>query len=143
MMDIRGKLKKFTDSLALYMKQGVAPREIAFAVAIGTFIAFIPMVGVHTALAFLCAFVLRINPLIVLLGTQISNPLTFPIQLFVSAQAGNIILHGSLISMRFASDTDWVNTYIIPLIMGSIVLGIIGSFAAYGGAYFFMRKRMK
>lgn len=143
MMAARGILKKFRESLTHYIKQGVSSREIAFAVALGTFIAFIPMVGVHTALAFISAYILRINPLIVLLGTQISNPLTFPFQLFVSAQAGHIILHGTLISMTFKPDTDWIKTYIIPLLTGSVVLGIIGSFAAYGGTYLIVRKRVK
>jgi len=143
MMKKHLKLEKFRDAIVHYMKQGVAPREIAFAIALGTFIAFIPMVGVHTALAFVFAFALRINPLIVLLGTQISNPITFPFQLFMSAQAGHVILHGSLIKMQFDPDADWINTYIIPLVTGSLILGIICSLAAYGVAFSIMRKRIK
>ncbi|MGE5893544.1 MAG: DUF2062 domain-containing protein [bacterium] len=125
------------------LKQGVSRGEIASALALGIFIAFLPMVGVHTIMAFGLAFFLRLNPLVVFLGTQISNPLTFPFQLFISAQAGNLVLHGSFLRIRFSGDVDWVKTYLIPLIAGSLMLGALCSVLSYVWSYRLLKKRIK
>jgi uncharacterized protein len=114
-----------------YARSGITPRRVAAAVALGTLIAFVPMVGVHTIMALGLASLIRLNPLVVLLGTQISNPLTFPFQLFISAEVGSLILHGRRLALEFNRNTDYLNLYITPILVGSIVLGIIASCLAY------------
>jgi uncharacterized protein (DUF2062 family) len=140
-MKFRKKVEKAKKKLIDYLKQGVSPAEIAFAVALGIFIAFIPMVGVHTALAFVLAWVMRINPVIVFLGTQISNPLTFPFQIVISAQAGHLVMHGGFLPLKWSADIDWVNTLLWPTLLGSLMLGIVFSVSFYIGVYQFLKRR--
>jgi uncharacterized protein (DUF2062 family) len=121
--------------------KGLSPAEIAFAVALGNFIGFIPVIGTHTLIAFGLAYILRLNPLIVLLGTQISNPISFPFQIFISAEVGNLILKGSFLKIKFSGDINYVNHYVWPIIVGSLVLGIVVSGLSFFLIKYFLNKR--
>lgn len=114
--------------------------QASLALAMGIFIAFVPLVGVHTLMALGLAFLLRLNPLIVLLGTQISNPLTFPLQLFLSVQAGHLLLHGTFVQMEFSPHTDWIGLYLFPLALGSAVLGTVFSVMLFFGSQRILRR---
>jgi uncharacterized protein (TIGR03546 family) len=122
---------KLKDLVIRFSKKGLSPKEIALAIAVGIFIAFIPVMGTHTLTAFALAYVLRLNTLIVILGTQISNPLSYPFQLFISAEVGNLILNGSFLEITFSRDINYLHHYILPIIVGSLVLGIIVSSLSY------------
>ncbi|GBD98367.1 hypothetical protein BMS3Abin07_00379 [bacterium BMS3Abin07] len=140
-MKIGEKFQNSRDTITKYLKQGVSPAGIASAVATGTFIAFIPMIGVHTVLAFIIAWLFRLNPLIVLLGTQISNPITLPFQILLSAQAGYLIMHGGLMKFRLSSDINWKETFIMPVIVGSFFLGLLSAVSSYIGIYTFLKRK--
>jgi len=122
-------------------KKGLSPSEIAFAVALGNFIGFIPLIGTHTLIAFGLAYVLRLNPLIVFLSTQISNPISYPFQIFISAEVGNLILKGSFIKIKFSKDMNYLTHYVWPIIVGSQVLGVIVSGMSYLLINYFLSKR--
>lgn len=109
----------------------MSPQEIALAIAVGTFIAFIPILGTHTLTAFALAYVLRLNTLIVILGSQISNPLSYPFQLFISAEVGSLILNGRLVEISFSREISYLDHYILPIIVGSLFLGTIVSSLSY------------
>jgi uncharacterized protein (DUF2062 family) len=130
---------KFKEDIIRFNRQGVSGGEIAFGIALGTFIGFIPMIGVHTVLAIGLAYILRLNPLMLLLGTQISNPFSFPFLLYISVEAGNVILHRKLLGISFSREINYVDYYIIPLIIGSIVIGTIVS----GVSYLLVKKFLK
>ncbi|HNX51483.1 MAG TPA: DUF2062 domain-containing protein [Thermoanaerobaculaceae bacterium] len=55
------------------------PSRVAAALALGITISFSPFQGLHTVIALLLAFVLRLNKPDVLLGTVIVNPWTLPV----------------------------------------------------------------
>ncbi len=59
-----------------------SPHRIALGVSIGLFTAFLPLLGLHTIIAFMLAFVLRANKAVAILCSWISNPLTM-IPIFV------------------------------------------------------------
>jgi uncharacterized protein (DUF2062 family) len=122
---------KLKDTIIRFSKKGLSPKEIALAIAVGTFIAFIPIMGTHTLTAFALAYVLRLNTLIVILGSQISNPLSYPFQLFISAEVGSLILNGTFLEITFSRDINYLDHYILPIIVGSLVLGIIVSILSY------------
>lgn len=122
-------------------KKGLSPSEIAGAVAVGNFIGFIPLIGTHTLIAFGLAYVLRLNPLIVFLSTQISNPISYPFQIFISAEVGNLILKGSFIKIKFSKDMNYLSHYVWPIIVGSQVLGVIVSGTSYLVINYFLKKR--
>lgn len=119
------------DYIIRFSSKGLSPSKIAFGIALGNFIAFIPIIGVHTVIALGLAYIMRLNPLIVFLGTQISNPLSFPFQLFISAEAGSLILKGRFVEIKFSRNLNYLDHYIMPILVGSLVLGIITSILSY------------
>jgi len=134
------KLKAYIISLT---KKGLTPHEIAVGIAVGILVAFVPVFGTHTIIALGLASLLRLSPLIVLLGTQVSNPVTYPFQLFICAEAGNLILKGHFLEIKFSRDVNLLSHYLWPIIVGSIVLGILFAGTAYVITKFFIKRRRK
>lgn len=134
-------LKTLKEYIIRLSKKGLSSSEIAFAVALGNFIGFIPVIGTHTLMAFGLAYVLRLNPLIVFLGTQISNPISYPFQIFISAEVGNLILKGSFLKIEFSKRINYLNHYVWPIVVGSQVLGVIVSGMSYLLINYFLSKR--
>jgi uncharacterized protein len=124
-------ISKLRDYLLRFSKKGLTPHEVSLGVAIGIFVAFIPLFGSHTITAIALASLLRVNTLIVLLGTQISNPLTFPLQLFISAEVGSLILNGSFLEIKLTKDVTYLYQFILPILTGSLVLGISSSVLSF------------
>ncbi|MEW6570476.1 MAG: DUF2062 domain-containing protein [Nitrospirota bacterium] len=122
------RLKEF---VLKYSKKGLTPDEIALGIALGNFIGFIPIFGTHTVIALGLAHTFRLSPFFVVLGTQISNPLSFPIQLFLSAEIGSLVLNGKLLDIKFSGDLSYLSHYIGPILTGSLILGIAASIISY------------
>src|SRR4030043_1929310 len=133
--------EKLKDYIIRFNKKGLSPAEIASAVALGNFIGFIPIIGTHTIIAIGLSYILRLNTLIVFLGTQISNPISYPFQIFISAEIGNLILKGRFLEIEFSREINYLNHYIFPIIVGSLVLGIIVSGLSYTLVKYFLNKR--
>jgi uncharacterized protein (DUF2062 family) len=133
--------EKLKDYIIRFNKKGLSPAEIASAVALGNFIGFIPIIGTHTIIALGLSYILRLNTLIVFLGTQISNPVSFPFQIFISAEIGNLILHGRFLEIKFSRDISYLNHYIWPIIVGGLVLGIVVSGLSFFLIKYFLNKR--
>jgi uncharacterized protein len=131
---------KLKDYIIRFSKKGLSPHEISFGVAVGIFVGFIPLIGTHTVLAIGLAYFLRLNTLIVLLGTQICNPLSFPFMIFISAEIGSLILNGSFLAVRFSRHIDYLHLYLWPIIVGSIVLGVVVSALSYFLVRGFLRR---
>ncbi len=134
-------LSKVKDYIFRFSTKGVSTNEIAFGIALGNFIGFIPVMGTHTLTAIGLAYILRLNTLIVILGTQISNPLSYPFQLFLSAEVGNLILKGQFLDITFSKNLNYLKHYLVPIIVGSFVVGILVSGLSYGLVRFFLKKR--
>lgn len=125
-------ITRFKECLVRVSKKGLTPHEIALGVAVGIFVAFLPFVGTHTVTAIALASLLRVNTLIVLLGTQISNPLTLPFQLFLSAEVGNLLLRGKFLEITFSGEfMTLIGHYVAPVIVGGLALGIVSSCASF------------
>ena len=118
-------ISKIKGYILRFAKKGMTPHEISLGVAIGVFIAFIPLFGTHTITAIALASLLRVNTLIVLFGTQISNPLTLPFQLFISAEVGSLILHGKFLEIEVTGGLSDFSHVILPILTGSLVLGVL------------------
>jgi len=135
-------LSKLKDYILKFSSKGLSTNEIAFGIALGNFIGFIPVMGTHTLVAIGLAYVLRLNTLIVILGTQISNPISYPFQLFITAEIGNLILHGGLLDMKFSKDINYYLDHLVwPIVLGSLVLGAIVSGLSYFLVRGFLRRR--
>lgn len=70
------QLKKYCHNI---LHSEMTPHNIAFAVALGFFIACVVPLGVHTIVVLILAFVLRIDRLLAFAATWIINPYTIPV----------------------------------------------------------------
>ncbi len=134
---------RLKDYIFRLSRKGLTPQEISLGVAVGIFVAFIPLIGSHTITAIALASLLRVNTLIVLLSTQVSNPLTFPLQLFLSAEVGSLILNGSFLEIRMTGDIDYVSHYIVPIVIGGLVLGTCLAGLSYVLVKMALKKRLR
>jgi hypothetical protein len=134
-------MSKLKDYILRFSKKGLTPHEISLAVAVGIFVAFIPLFGSHTITAIALASLFRVNTLIVLLGTQISNPFTFPLQLFISAEVGSLILNGRFLEIKLSRDVNYLQQFIVPILIGSLLLGICSSVLSFLLVKGMLRKR--
>jgi uncharacterized protein (TIGR03546 family) len=134
---------KLKDYVIRFNKRGLSPHQIALAIALGNFIGFMPIIGTHTVIAIGLAFIFRLNLLIVILGTQISNPVSYPFQLFISAETGNLILNGKFLEIEFSREINYLSHYLLPIVVGSLILGIIVSCLSYTLIKFFLNKRRR
>jgi len=132
---------KLKQNIIQLMKKGLSPDEIARGIAAGVFIAFIPFFGTHTITAIGAAQVLRLNTLIVILGTQISNPLSFPFQIFLSAEIGSLLLKGQLIKISYSESVSLLHHYLPPILLGSLVLSVVASVLSFFLIRFLLKRR--
>ncbi len=137
-------LAKLKDYIIRFSSKGLSTNEIAFGIALGNFVGFIPVMGTHTIVAIGLSYILRLNTLIVLLGTQISNPISYPFQLFITAEVGSLILNGKFLDIKFSKDiVFYLDHYVWPIVLGSIVVGTVVSGLSYFIVRSFLRKRRK
>ncbi|MEE9314901.1 MAG: DUF2062 domain-containing protein [Rhizobiaceae bacterium] len=74
------------------MRLTATPHAVSAGVAVGAFTSFTPFMGLHFALAFVLAWVVRGNMIAAALGTFVGNPLTFPFIWAATYQTGHFVL---------------------------------------------------
>jgi uncharacterized protein (DUF2062 family) len=87
---IQRKFDYFSSVFKTLLRQGLSPKQIAAALALGFAAGTFPVVGTHTFLAIGFAFILRLNQLAVYLGTWISIP-AYILLLLPSLRVGEYI----------------------------------------------------
>lgn len=138
-MKIVDKLK-----LILYIKE--RPSKIALTFSIGLFIGMSPLLGLHTVLALAIAVVFRLNKLVILLGTYVTNPWTLvPIYTF------STILGARLLKKSIKIDINWNHltftdllhqsgNILLPFITGTFIVGALCSVLSYIIIYVILRN---
>lgn len=112
------------------------PHDIALGVAVGVFIAILPIYGFHTLTMIAAAILIRrANKIAILLGTNISLPPTLPFITWVGYEIGRIILKNGFAPLSW-SDFRYINfgkaAKLYPaLFLGSVILGIICAIVFY------------
>jgi uncharacterized protein len=118
------------------------PHRVALAFAIGIFIAFFPILGIHTALALLIAFAFRLNKVAILTGAWVNNPWTLAPMYVAGTVVGAEIMG---VSSEGLSEVDWslhgrpfyealfetVRPLVLPFLLGNLILGVAGGVVAY------------
>ena len=132
---MRKKLKEIVKTV-LHMDGD--PKKIAFAFAIGVYIAFFPIMGIHTIMAFAGAWLFGLSPVVILAGTLVNNPWTIALVYGSSLYTGMIITGRSLSELEI----NWsglnmeliiqlVKVLGIPFVIGCTLLGILSAAASY------------
>jgi uncharacterized protein (DUF2062 family) len=126
-----------------------SPRKIAFALALGVFLGTSPLWGLHTLLAIGLSFLLGLNRPAALLGSLVSNPLLAPFLIFLSLEAGSLLLYGRTAPLALPEikgrlqNPDWqdlLSEYLLPYCIGSVVVGIVLAFLTFWIALWIARS---
>ena len=140
----RAALRFFKRLLAL----DDTPERIAFAFAFGVFLAFSPLLGLHTLLALTCAFLFGLNRFALLVGVFVNNPWTL-----VPIYAAGNYLGGLLVGFPDFSLPSWEKIghldfwwqvfdqwrLLLPMMVGSTVLSVLAAVISYPIALFALR----
>ena len=118
------------------------PHRIALAFGIGLWLAFFPILGIHTILGLLIAFLFRLNRPAILAGIYVSNPWTLAPLYMAGTLVGCQILG---LSSAEITSVDWhlhgrafyralfenLRPYVWPFVVGNTVLGVVGGIVGY------------
>src|SRR5205823_188961 len=125
----------------LRQEQVAGPERTAFAggVAFGAFIANLPCYGFHWVLSLYTARRLHLNPLAVVLGSQLSTPPVGPVLGFVAVTIGHLLLHGSFPRWvefvnawaTWRSLVHFVAAFFLEWFLGSLVIGLVSLLAMF------------
>ena len=119
-----------------------SPSRVALAFGLGVFIAFFPVLGIHTVMALLLALVLRLNKVAILAGAWTNNPWTLGPMFTAGTLVGCVLLGASPASL---SDIDWalggrpfyaslaaaLRPLLLPFVIGNLVLGAAAAAASF------------
>ena len=118
------------------------PHRIGLAFGIGLFIAFFPILGIHTGVALLIAFGFRLSRVAILAGAWTNNPWTIAPMYTAGTVLGAALL---AVSPDGLSQVDWTLTgrafyealyaglrpYVLPFVVGNLVAGAVSGLAGY------------
>ena len=140
---------------------GDSPRRTALAFAIGVFLAFSPLYGLHTISVFVFAWAFRLNAVAILAGSFINNPWTVipilgstmwiglklvpigdPHTLDLVLQDLVILIQTATVRNHFNIPILWqqFKPYLFPFVVGATALGIVCSLIAYPLVLFALRR---
>ena len=128
------------------------PERIALAFALGVFLAFSPLLGLHTVLGLAFAFILGLNRVAVLVGVWVNNPYTLVPIYAAAAYVGGFLVGTSpgQANPGFGWDNlwhpgSWVQAVrrghlLGPIILGSTILSFAAAALSYPVALYVVRR---
>lgn len=128
----------FKDKIKQILSINDTPRRIAMAFALGVFMAITPLFGLHAIGTLFLAWLFRLNKLVAIAGAAILNPWTVvPICSF------SLWVGAKMMGMKqILPEIDWTNVtlaylikklshLILPLLIGSVSIGIVSAVISY------------
>jgi hypothetical protein len=111
-----------------------SPSRVAAAFALGVFIAFFPLLGIHTGLAIAIALAFRLNKVAILAGAWTNNPWTLAPMYTAGTLLGCFVIGVSPASLGgidwslhgrafYASLVEGFRPLLMPFIVGNLILG--------------------
>ena len=140
------KIPSFRSLLKQVLHLQESPQRTAIAFAIGVFICFSPLYGLHTVMVFFFAWALRLNLLALMAGAFLNNPWTAVPILGATYWVGALLLSRSdnpsfnWEDVSFRAIYEQVMPYAMPFFLGGFVLSLLGAALAYPLAYYFVAK---
>jgi uncharacterized protein (DUF2062 family) len=119
-----------------------SPHRIALSFALGVFIAFSPLLGLHTLMALGIAVAFRLSKAAIIVGIYVNNPWTIAPMYMGGTVLGCYLLGVStddLVHLRFDAQgwalyrslADQLRPYLWPYVLGNTLLGILCGGLAY------------
>ena len=111
-----------------------SPSRVALAFALGVFIAFFPILGIHTGMAIAIALAFRLNKVALLVGAWVNNPWTVAPMYSAGALFGCFLLGVSPASLGavdwglggrafYSSLVTGLRPLFLPFVVGNLILG--------------------
>jgi uncharacterized protein (DUF2062 family) len=131
-----------------------SPSRVALAFALGVFIAFFPLLGIHTGLAIVIAIAFRLNKTAILVGAWTNNPWTIAPMYSAGTLLGCFVLGVSPTSL---GEIDWalhgrafyeslaagLRPLILPFVVGNLVLGAAAALASFLALRWILTRRKR
>jgi len=118
------------------LKEHLSPKEVSLALGLGVLVGCTPFFGFHTFIILLLSPLLRLNVLLLWIGTQISIPPLAPLLAFASIHIGLYVMGENPVfpsnPWSFQSGMEFFSYWIL----GSMILGTILSVVTMGLSYF-------
>jgi len=119
-----------------------SPSRVALAFALGVFIAFFPILGIHTGMALVIAVALRLNKVAILAGAWTNNPWTLAPMYTAGTLVGCAVLGVSPASLGtvdwslsgrefYASLAAGLRPLVLPFVLGNLLLGAAAAGLAF------------
>jgi uncharacterized protein (DUF2062 family) len=119
-----------------------SPHRIALAFGLGLWIAFSPLLGLHTLMALGIAFAFRLSRAAILIGCWVNNPWTLAPMFLAGTVVGCALLG---VSTEGLATIDWdqhgaafyanllahLRPYLWPFVVGNTILGVLFGLAGY------------
>lgn len=146
---MKSRLRRAVDAL---LQLQDTPHRIALAFGIGIWIAFSPLLGLHTVMALGTAFAFRLSRAALLFGAYVNNPWTIA-PLYLAGTALGCALLG--VSTEGLETIRWdqhgtafyrdllahLRPYLWPYVVGNTILGVVFGVAAYFALRAFLERR--
>jgi len=128
------------------------PERIALAFALGVFLAFSPLLGLHTILGLTIAFMFGLNRVAVLLGVWVNNPYTIVPIYAAAAYFGGLLIGfpPGQSGLHFRWSDLWHFSFWLhlmrqwqmlkPIVLGSTILSFISGPLSYFIAVYVVRQ---
>jgi hypothetical protein len=131
-----------------------SPSRVALAFALGVFIAFSPLLGIHTGLAIVIALAFRLNKVAILAGAWINNPWTLAPMYTAGTFLGCFVLGVSPTSLGeidwslsgrafYASLASGLRPLVLPFVVGNLVLGAVAGLVSFLALRFLLARRKR
>ncbi len=139
---------KYKTSLRIFINKYIfngneSNMKISVSVGLGVFSGVLPIWGFQTILAIFLAFILKVNKVILIAASNISQPPLTPFIIFVSYLVGGIIL-GKNLPNNFSSISvqGYVYQYLIGSIVTAVLSGVITGTISFVLLSFFRKKTL-
>ena len=141
-----GSIQRIRTQLHQILHLDESPRRTALAFAIGVFIAFSPTHGLHTLMVLFCTWAFRLNFLALMAGALVNNPWTLVPILGATLWTGLVVLGMPPVEALTWSDASFaavyrqVRPYILPFLVGGLLLSVLGAAISYPISYWIISK---
>lgn len=120
--------KNIRDFLQNQFYNPAEPKRVkVFSVMLGTFMGVAPVWGYQMAIAFLLAYLLKLNKAITLVASNISIPPMIPAIIWLSYKMGGWVMPAKKIEFMYSGglSLNFIKNNLVQYIFGSLILGVI------------------
>jgi uncharacterized protein (DUF2062 family) len=123
-------LRRFGERLTEPRLWHLNRRSVAGGVALGLFVAYMPVLG-QMFIAAALAIIFRVNLPLSVMGVWLTNPLTIPPMFYFAYMVGAWILNIPAGEHSFVMSWEWFTTDFLamwqPLVLGSLICGTVAA----------------